>query len=84
MNITFLKSVRIKGGVGKAGETADVSDAEARFLVSRGHAVMADGSKAKPKGPLKADPVTDEEPAAPKKKAGRPPKNRAAESEETR
>ena len=82
MKVKFKKSVRFQGGAAKPGEIREISDKDARFLIAIKAAEQTNETAAAAKPA--PEPVVENDEPAPKRKPGRPPKNRQAESEETR
>lgn len=84
MRVKFKKSVRLQGATANPGDVMDITAKDASYLLAV-KACEPCGEEAKPAADIAAaiEEAVDPIPEAPKKR-GRPPKNRAADVEETR
>lgn len=76
MRIRITRTTVADGGIVRAGQVCDVSDADARTLILLGKAVAVDQAEAKEPKQVVEQPLTTES-AAPiiEKKRGRPRRN---------
>ena len=83
MKVKFKKAVRLQGGSANPGDVREISDRDARFLMAiKACEPTTESPAAKVEKAIEA--AIEKNDPAPKKKPGRPPKNRAADVEETR
>lgn len=83
MKVKFKKSVRFQGGSANPGDIREISEKDARFLLAIKACEQTSESPAQ-KVEKAIEAAIEEADPEPKKKPGRPRKNRAADVEETR